>query len=55
MGPDLTRRRELATGAAVAGTAAMLGPLTYTASATDPYREVRLCGTVVTPSTELHG
>ncbi|SEN16842.1 alpha/beta fold hydrolase [Actinacidiphila rubida] len=33
MGYDLTRRRVLATGAAVAGTAALLGPLATTASA----------------------
>ena len=34
MGPELTRRRVLATGAAVAGTAAVLAPLTSAAAAT---------------------
>ncbi|GAA3785747.1 alpha/beta fold hydrolase [Streptomyces chiangmaiensis] len=35
MGPELTRRHLLATGAAVAGTAALTGPLSSPASATD--------------------
>jgi pimeloyl-ACP methyl ester carboxylesterase len=35
MGPELTRRRVLATGAVVAGTAALTGPLSSAASATD--------------------
>ncbi|MGW0880221.1 alpha/beta fold hydrolase [Streptomyces sp. NPDC002671] len=35
MGPELTRRRVLATGAAVAGTAALMGPLASTAGAAD--------------------
>ncbi|WP_329367832.1 alpha/beta hydrolase [Streptomyces sp. NBC_00669] len=34
MGPDLTRRRVLATGAAAAGAAALMGPFSSTASAT---------------------
>ncbi|MGW6155830.1 alpha/beta fold hydrolase [Streptomyces sp. NPDC055144] len=45
MGPELTRRRVLATGAAVAGTAAMTGPLSSTASAAD--RSARSRATIV--------
>ncbi|MGW6143072.1 alpha/beta fold hydrolase [Streptomyces sp. NPDC055140] len=45
MGPELTRRRLLATGAAVAGTATMTGPLSSTASAAD--RSARSRATIV--------
>ena len=50
MGPELTRRQVLATGAAVAGTAAVLAPLTSAAAAT-----TRSAGTAKPTVVLVHG